>query len=757
MSYYSKMILMVMLVVLSSTTSKGQCSLDKSSWELVFEENFDAGVAGLSQNWSFTYADGRNFEAICGPGSSQVCLPSSNVSVSNGNLYLNAKKLSGSTSCGPNTSSYTGSILRSKFDQFPYSFCSSGQHSEGGQLYGMYEVRCKLPATPGTVAAFWLTPHNAWPPEIDVFEYKGTDRNQFYSSTHYINKSGKNDYCTNFYSFPYQLSYEFHTWTVVWTPTEITWFFDGKEIKSTDLNLPGQNMASTEICKWRKMDLILSNVVGCPSSSNSTFDPLIVDYVKIYRPVGLPQYAGGNSGTNFASYINNTLNPKYGSTSYKPVKDWNLTKIITPQYHDYNVKSNLRVAQGGGKFIYKGDGDLLWNTYTANGTMYSSPYSWSSDYKVTDDISIAKNGDIIFFRSQNSLKYLQGGQLRSLSNASNIVAGGVICDESGLHIYFVDLQGRIRHAYRASESSHTWTLDLLPAHGGGSKMIISPVNANAIFCLNSSKNLVTITKGAGSSYSLAAISNTGNATSDLDISADGKKIVFKTSTNRLYLLNKPTSGLWPALEILAKYPWNPGYTSVNNIASSIAIGESPFQVFYIGTDKRVWILYTDKDLKYQAVSVDWNVKYANFGLTVADDDNGVIAFVGDDNKIRRMKYGTCNQLNPVCNTTVQKSNFDDTYTDMVQLDDVNFVSNSQGTDQVIVYPNPTDGIGYVKTSGTINFQELVISDIYGKVIRSYKINKMQVFSFDISTAPHGAYFVTLRGNKNMVVRKIIKQ
>ena len=75
-----------------------------------------------------------------------------------------------------------GSQISSLHDDFP------GFSGRPGYMYGMFEIRCKLPPTRNSYSSFWLS-GNWWPPEIDVFEIcdygAPGDHNKFFSSVHW--------------------------------------------------------------------------------------------------------------------------------------------------------------------------------------------------------------------------------------------------------------------------------------------------------------------------------------------------------------------------------------------------------------------------------------------------------------------------------------------------------------------------------------------------------------------------------------------
>jgi beta-glucanase (GH16 family) len=131
------------------------------------------------------------------------------------------------------------------------------------QLYGWFEIRAKVATGAGLsggVSAFWLSPHSvdysrsvdqggrrplAEPFEIDIFEQYTEEPTGNTWTVH----AGNNPFVGGATTpgpegadvasmhreefgrgrFPSVLSADFHTYAVKWTPTGMTWFFDGHE------------------------------------------------------------------------------------------------------------------------------------------------------------------------------------------------------------------------------------------------------------------------------------------------------------------------------------------------------------------------------------------------------------------------------------------------------------------------------------------------------------------------------------------------
>lgn len=72
---------------------------------------------------------------------------------------------------------------------------------------------------------------------------------------------------------------------------------------------------------------------------------------------------------------------------------------------------------------------------------------------------------------------------------------------------------------------------------------------------------------------------------------------------------------------------------------------------------------------------------------------------------------------------------------------------------VFVYPNPTEGVFKIlKSSDSIS--QIILTDIYGNIICSSFIeNEVQ---FDLSQYEKGIYFISIKGNNSVIIRKIVK-
>jgi beta-glucanase (GH16 family) len=157
--------------------------------------------------------------------------------------------------------------------------------------YGYVEVRAKVPTGRGTWPAIWTLGSNirsvSWPlcGEIDILENVGYDPEMVHFNAHtkaYNHSIGTNKSASikiaNFWE-------EFHVYGMEWTPTELKWFVDGKQVFSFKKEADDET-------KWpfyRSQYLILNLAIGGDWGGQKGVDDKIfpakylVDYVRIYQ------------------------------------------------------------------------------------------------------------------------------------------------------------------------------------------------------------------------------------------------------------------------------------------------------------------------------------------------------------------------------------------------------------------------------------------------------------------------------------------
>jgi beta-glucanase (GH16 family) len=236
---------------LSAKTSQ---EMAQEGWKLTFADEFDQPTLN-SGRWVTHYF----FPEIIN-NELQAYIPGA-FSLSDGILHITAK--------------HEEAMQNGKLQHFTSGVMTTDH--KFSQLYGHFEIRCKLPKGQGFWPAFWLlTDGDKWPPEIDIFENLGHQSNILYFSTHWRNPDGSIGGKTQQTTGP-DYTTSFHTVAVDWQPQRITWYVDDQEQCHVTDHIPQE-----------KMYILVNLAVGgkWPGSPNATtpfpssFD---VDYVRVYQ------------------------------------------------------------------------------------------------------------------------------------------------------------------------------------------------------------------------------------------------------------------------------------------------------------------------------------------------------------------------------------------------------------------------------------------------------------------------------------------
>jgi serralysin len=165
-------------------------------------------------------------------------------------------------------------------DYWNYDYTSGAltTKSSFSQTYGYFEMRAQMPDhADGAWPAFWLVPADgSWPPELDVMEGRGADASEAYVTAH---SQAAGDHAATGSNAALTPTFDgFHTYGVLWTPTDLTWYIDGSEVFHTatpaDMNKP----------MYMIVNLAVGGMGGDPGGWDST--QMHVDYVHAYALPG---------------------------------------------------------------------------------------------------------------------------------------------------------------------------------------------------------------------------------------------------------------------------------------------------------------------------------------------------------------------------------------------------------------------------------------------------------------------------------------
>jgi beta-glucanase (GH16 family) len=235
-----------------------------------FSDDFNGDALG--DKWQHCVAYGRDCALDDANGNVEWMNPA-NATLANGILSMNFTAQQNSVCIGCNygpgryiTRNYAGVLI-----QTSQSFVTR---------YGYFETRMKMPRSSGLWPAFWLLPalspegNVIWPPEIDVVEYFSREPLVSIHTVHFKTPTKFNEEDGRRYQHPAELSDDFHTFAVNWTPDVIIWYVDGMETHRSTISgvaLP--------------MYMLLSTGSGGPAGSpdaDLSQATTEVDYVRVF-------------------------------------------------------------------------------------------------------------------------------------------------------------------------------------------------------------------------------------------------------------------------------------------------------------------------------------------------------------------------------------------------------------------------------------------------------------------------------------------
>jgi len=150
------------------------------------------------------------------------------------------------------------------------------------QRYGHFEVRMKLPAGTATWPAVWMMGTDrysvGWPEsgELDIAEHVGRDGDVVSGAAHGPGFSGGAAITGD----THVTSGDFHTYSLDWTPDEITWRIDGTQF---------HHVTAPDVPDWvfdKEFFVIIDLAVGGehagdPGPGDDAPQTLVVDYIRV--------------------------------------------------------------------------------------------------------------------------------------------------------------------------------------------------------------------------------------------------------------------------------------------------------------------------------------------------------------------------------------------------------------------------------------------------------------------------------------------
>jgi beta-glucanase (GH16 family) len=184
--------------------------------------------------------------------------------------------------------SYTGG------DGVTREFTSARLQTKGlfATTYGRIEARMRLPAGAGLWPAFWALGSDiedvGWPAcgEIDVMESLGSDPFTLHGSLHGPEEGAPRGYTlTASAHSPSSLASGFHDYGVLWTPSAITFTFDGRpySVRTRASLSPEQEWVFNEPFFLLLNLAVGGNWPGAPAPSTRFPATMLIDWVRVYE------------------------------------------------------------------------------------------------------------------------------------------------------------------------------------------------------------------------------------------------------------------------------------------------------------------------------------------------------------------------------------------------------------------------------------------------------------------------------------------
>jgi hypothetical protein len=653
-----------------------QCTIDYSQYTLTLFEDFNyTTISSLSPRWEFTYpwfdpltnTCGAHFipDSDCESNRSSKLNGTNQLLVDGDILTISAERVPVTTetcvaSCGNITYTY----------EWLSGIITLSNPADVG--HGIIEVRCKLPpeyapVESGALASVWLFGPGF---EYDIFEAglpSGDDHNRTFTNNLHDWPRAAGHPCGPEqlvadphprYQYHYErdpslpgLDEEFHTYTMVWTPNSVAYFFDGVELRNVD-----DTFWPVSQCN---MDFMLSYPLRDIPANDLSGNPITqidweIDWVKIWEPTVSGIYTpfesthhwqlnkiagfpieesagyltaardGGDTyfwaGTDLTSYSLTSVPTRL----YKDASgDWVHETISHTYSADEYVGGDLVGSLTDGRVYYRGLDGRLQNIYHVSGT------GW-----VHNHIDATSHTDFLISSAPGSM---------SLAEHT---------DQTRL--YYRGADDRMQY-WEWDDLLATWVhYDVPVTYPSGNEISSNVVTAHDeewIFYIASNGNVTWLreeTSGWILSQIPAAVTPK-DAYGSLDITPDDKHLVYRGITDRLETLSFTPGGipLWSHQTISINPIYNPQL-----IHGDLDVSDYGQEIMYIGEDGKLNRIYRERSVWKH----DWPFAWQETGPI--DVSSQTIAFEEDVVMYRRTPIGDagqpdivewttpCNNLNP---------------------------------------------------------------------------------------------------------------
>jgi beta-glucanase (GH16 family) len=150
-------------------------------------------------------------------------------------------------------------------------YCRSGMVTTNSSFnfeYGFVQLRVRVPYGKGLWPALWLAASNhKWPPEIDMLEHWASQSNAgvYLHPVTGPRQGGRVSLTSN-------LSKGWHTISLYWTKSRLTWYIDNRQVLTTTKGIPKQKM------------YLIMNLADTSTAAGTCTGTMLVSSVRVWQP-----------------------------------------------------------------------------------------------------------------------------------------------------------------------------------------------------------------------------------------------------------------------------------------------------------------------------------------------------------------------------------------------------------------------------------------------------------------------------------------
>ncbi|UOQ52151.1 T9SS type A sorting domain-containing protein [Hymenobacter cellulosivorans] len=777
--------LAVVLGGVSTTGAVAQCRLnfDNSQWEEIIRDDFDNPVL-TNKLWQ-NKSDDPDIYGGWGSEWYDTSDPSL-VTMQNGIVSLKAKRWRDSNGTpinlvhGARTVRYrSGMLFSRKYDpqtnpDGPFMVTDS---------FGAWEARIKIPANGRAWPAFWLW---SCPTEIDVLDGVGSagmlsnviDNRQSSAKPNGLpcglNAGAPNLPHCGAWAKPWSpslLSDDFHLYSLVWTPDQVTIFLDGREVRTvpksavfTVGSVKNQNGQITEQF-YNDVRLTLQMFESNDNGDDPNEYQMDIDYVRVLKPKAKDGYGQRIYSVPTSSYktdhefINHdiTVNalPKVSSEAASIVPNPNNANQVfyrgldnqmyvatnsgagawsvqaLPSVFGVGVAGDVTYHAGLNYVLYKGTDYNVHAYYYANGWRHRQITTEAGNLRVaTGQGSIAtrtSTNQIFYVGMDQQLHYWSAGTgVSTIPNSEGAFAyvhSNLLVDQTVGHIFYRGADSRIQYYWINNGSYQHGFVD---------------------------------------SYWSTTAYNVSGEPRSMALTSTGIYYIGQADNELHHFAYSAASNGW----VHSYLPTNVGPTGYPNASKAhggINVNPDETRITYLGYDGRIQGMYKNSGVWYHSwLDGYWNTgEFLSFDNTMAGHSSVVSTgnltayYCGRDNHLRYFVYEPCQRFTDVTTCSLGGDNIT-----------LNRGGNSpaplptkQGVtvQSLTVAPNPTTGRIEVSVPTALHGAALpyTLTNLLGATVQQGTLSAEHA-TVDLTACKPGVYLLQTQSGKQIYRTKIVK-